>query len=145
MTQKNEQTDNKPVVQDEAAEETALDVYGDTGTGWEDTKPEDLSIPFLNVLQPNSPQVVKNDPVDARAGMFYNTVTHELTDGTEGLVFLPCHKVGPKWVEWIPRSHGRRDMCQNMTLKVRLFWVPRMCLMKIRVSPSTPNGMGRMT
>ena len=81
--------------------------YGkDVGSGFEDTKGSDLSVPFLIVLQSNSPQVTERDPKEAESGMIYNTVTRELVGGQEGVVFLPCHKEGPVWVEWVPRNKG---------------------------------------
>lgn len=81
--------------------------YGDdAGAGFEGTKGSDLSIPFLGILQSNSPQVEDKDPEGAESGMLFNTVTRELISGETGLVFLPCHKEGPVWVEWVPRNKG---------------------------------------
>lgn len=78
--------------------------YGDdAGAGFEGVKSSDLSIPFLAVLQSNSPQVEANDPEGARAGMLYNTVTRELIDGTVN--FLPVYKQDAH-VEWVPRNKG---------------------------------------
>lgn len=79
----------------------------DAGTGFEGTSSSELSVPFLNILQPNSPQVQDSDPPGAKAGMLFNTVSREIMDGEEGgVVFLPCHKQGPLWVEWVPRGRG---------------------------------------
>lgn len=81
---------------------TAFD-YGDmAGTGFEDTKGSDLSIPFLNLLQSNSPEVEDQKVEGAQAGMIYNTVTSQLL--TE-VVFLPVH-YEEAWVEWVPRTKG---------------------------------------
>lgn len=80
--------------------------YGqDAGSGFEGQTQEDLSIPFLTVLQALSPQVVDNQPEGARAGMLFNTVTQELHDGKEGLLFVPC-MTQHVFVEWIPRKKG---------------------------------------
>lgn len=84
----------------------AFDYGADAGAGFEDVKGSDLSIPFLTLLQANSPQVANQDPKGAAAGMIFNSVTRELTDGDEGIPFLPCHKEGPVWVEWVPRTKG---------------------------------------
>lgn len=81
--------------------------YGEhAGSGFEGTKGSDLSVPFLSILQSNSPQVENKDPEGAESGMLFNTVTRELIKGDEGIVFLPCHKEGPIWVEWVPRTKG---------------------------------------
>jgi hypothetical protein len=79
------------------------DYGGDAGAGFEGTKGSDLSIPFLQVLQANSPQVEDQKPEGAAAGMLYNTVTGELTKGE--VVFLPVHKQD-SYVEWVPRDSG---------------------------------------
>ena len=106
MPRKKEETTDVAVKEEE--EESAMTAWGAEGEedGWEDTSDAELSIPFLQILQSNSPQVEQNDPEDSRAGMIFNTVTREIVDGDEGLIFLPCFKEGPVWVEWIPRHQG---------------------------------------
>lgn len=84
---------------------TGYDYGQDAGAGFEGTTSKDLSIPFLMVLQANSPQVEENDPEGSKPGMLYDSVTKELYDGEEGLVFIPCYK-DVKFVEWIPRDNG---------------------------------------
>lgn len=80
--------------------------YGDAaGVGFEGTRGSDLSIPFLSILQANSPQVEDKDPEGAESGMLYNTVTRELTNSQDGVVFLPVHKE-MAYVEWVPRDSG---------------------------------------
>lgn len=80
--------------------------YGDdVGAGFEGTTSDDLSIPFLTILQSNSPQVENEDPAGAKSGMFFNTVTRELGNGDDGQIFLPVHKDFAT-VEWIPRNAG---------------------------------------
>jgi hypothetical protein len=64
-------------VQEEAKHELAvidLDQYA--GMGSEEVKAEDLSIPFLRIAQPLSPQVQAEDPT-AKAGDFVNSATME--------------------------------------------------------------------
>lgn len=80
-----------------------FDYGNDAGAGFEGVKQTDLSIPFLQVLQSNSPQVENNDPEGARAGMLYNTVTRELIQGSVN--FLPVYKQDA-YVEWVPRNKG---------------------------------------
>jgi hypothetical protein len=83
----------------------AYDYGSDQGAGFENTKGSDLSIPFIQVLQSNSPQVEQNNPEGAKSGMLFNSVTKEMTDGREGIPFLPCHRED-SYVEWTPRDNG---------------------------------------
>ncbi len=88
---------------------TSYDYGDDSGAGFEGTKAGDLSVPFLAILQSNSPQVVDKDPVDCESGMLFNTVTKQIWPGegatAEGVTFLPVHKE-EVYVEWIPRIDG---------------------------------------
>ena len=89
-----------------AVKNEALSYGDDAGSGFEGTTAKDMSIPFLNILQANSPQVQEEDPPGSKSGMLFNTVTREIYTGSEGVIFLPCYKDGPVWVEWIPRDMG---------------------------------------
>lgn len=78
--------------------------YGEAGgQGFEGTSGKDLSVPFLTILQSNSPQVEDDNPKGSKAGMLFNTVTKELISGDDGVVFIPCHKE-EAFVEWVPRD-----------------------------------------
>lgn len=80
--------------------------YGeDSGIGFEGTGASDLSVPFLSILQSNSPQVQEESPKGAAAGFLFNTVTGELTAGDKGVAFIPAHKE-TAFVEWRPREKG---------------------------------------
>lgn len=81
--------------------------YGEfTGLGFDNTTSADYTIPFLNLLQSNSPEVEgQNAMKDARPGMFINSVTKKLYDGEKGLVIVPCETQHVA-VEWVPRSKG---------------------------------------
>jgi hypothetical protein len=83
----------------------AYDYGTSAGEGFEGTTGADLSVPFLSILQPLSPQVQDKDPEGAEAGQIYNTVTRELASAKDGVVFLPCHK-DLSYVEWVPREKG---------------------------------------
>lgn len=76
-----------------------FDYGSDAGAGFEETKGSDLSIPFINVLQNNSPKV---EAEEAKAGQLLNTVTGELY---ESIKFLPVHE-HKCYVEWVPRDSG---------------------------------------
>lgn len=103
----------KPAKGKEVAKRQAGDIvvsdYADyEGAGYEDQTQDDLAIPFLGLLQALSDQI---EPVTeggiegAKAGMFYNTVTDEIFDGAEGVLFVPC-KTQHVFVEWVPRDAG---------------------------------------
>lgn len=97
-------------VKEPAALPTASYDYGDdSGAGFEGTTSEDLSVPFLAILQSNSPQVEEKDPEGCESGMLFNTVTRKIWDAagptTDGVPFIPVHKERI-YVEWVPRKAG---------------------------------------
>lgn len=71
--------------------------------GFEDTKITDLSIPFINVLQSNSPEVENQTIEGAKAGDLLNSVTKEIIK--QPFVVIPVLKE-ESWVEWVPRTKG---------------------------------------
>jgi hypothetical protein len=78
--------------------------YGeDAGKGFEgQTK---YKVAFFATLQSNSPQVENQNPAGAKKGDIFNTITKELIEGSEGLVFVPVD-IEYTYVEWIPRDKG---------------------------------------
>jgi len=69
---------------------------------------QDLAVPFLAVLQANSPQCMRGHEEhikDAEQGMFFNTVTKRLYDGEAGLTFVPV-QYWRTYVEWKLREAG---------------------------------------
>jgi hypothetical protein len=82
------------------------DLYTYAGQGTEGLGTDDLAIPFINILQTNSPQISKRDGKyieGAEAGMLFNTVTNELFDGEVGVEVVPC-AYQRNLVEWVPRD-----------------------------------------
>lgn len=79
---------------------TAID-YGEySKMGFEDVSFEDISIPFLNILQSNSKEL---DSIEgAKVGDMYNSVTKELY---QSVVIVPVF-YQTLWVEWVPRTKG---------------------------------------
>ena len=81
--------------------------YGDdAGSGWENTGNEDFTIPFLAIVQSNSPQLAETEAKyieGAKLGMLMNTATSELYDGKEGVEFVPCY-TQHLFVEWRNRQ-----------------------------------------
>lgn len=95
----------KDVVKKEESLPAQVQGYGeDAGAGFEGTSGKDLSVPFIGLLQSNSPQVEASDG-SIRAGMMINTVTGEIIKGDVGFGFIPVHKE-EAFVEWIPRLKG---------------------------------------
>lgn len=69
---------------------------------------DDLTIPYLVILQDLSPQVKKTKDKfieGASASMICNTVTEDLYDGEEGVLFVPVHFTR-RHTEFEPRSSG---------------------------------------
>lgn len=88
-------------------EETALsrENYGQYArVGFEEQTFEDLSIPFVALLQGLSPQVTGPAIVEgAKPGLLFNTVTEQVYG--DSLVFVPALKQR-EFIEWIPRTKG---------------------------------------
>ncbi|MBW2636066.1 MAG: hypothetical protein JRC86_00825 [Deltaproteobacteria bacterium] len=83
--------------------------YGDMmGAGYGGTGKDDFSIPYLTLLQDGSPQCKKKDGAyieGAEEGMLFNTVTKEVFNGKDGILFQPC-ATQHVFVEWKPRTAG---------------------------------------
>jgi hypothetical protein len=82
-----------------------LNFEDDADQGFENTTSDELSVPFLNLLQALSPQIDEEDPQyveGAKAGLYYNTVSDELS---KEIVF---HAAAYQhvFVEWVPREAG---------------------------------------
>lgn len=78
--------------------------YGDMShEGFEGTSIQDLSIPFINVLQSLSPEVTEELVAGAKAGDMLNSVTKEILK--QPLAVIPIEKE-ESWVEWVPRVRG---------------------------------------
>lgn len=80
-----------------------IDYGDDAGTSFATLGNDSLAIPFINVLQPLSPEI---DAVEgAKAGKFYNSVTQMMADPAQGITVIPC-EAEHSFVEWIPREKG---------------------------------------
>ena len=84
------------------------DLYEAAGQGMETISADDMQIPFLRILQPLSPQLIKNDPKfikGASAGDIFNTVTGEFWEADEGVNVLMCAYT-TKFLEFQLRENG---------------------------------------
>lgn len=76
--------------------------------GFEDVDAGDVQIPYIKMLQSNSPEVKKkgSEYVDgAEEGMIYDAGSGELIDGDRGMVIIPVF-LEKVTVEWEPRDEG---------------------------------------
>lgn len=97
------------------------DFIDEVGSGFEDIQQSELSIPFLAVLQPTSPQVNDESLPDVRAGMLFNTVTRE---AKKEIIFVPVHKT-LSYMEWTPRDKqggliGSHEPQSDIVVKAKL-------------------------
>lgn len=96
---------SKAVAKKETGALANVDWGNYAGAGTEEASADDYALPFLYVLQTNSPQVNKHDGAyveGAEAGMILNTVTNELFERVE-VIPVAFHK---EYVEWVPRDEG---------------------------------------
>lgn len=87
-----------------ALEDEYTALAADSGAGFENQTSEDVSVPFLYILQPGSKEVLAEGSA-AKAGMVINKSTGDLIQGSAGITFIPAvtqHLL----VEWIPRDNG---------------------------------------
>lgn len=91
------------------------DYSGDAGAGMENVKADDLSIPFLMMLQDLSPEVKKTHKdyatkgiPGAQPGHMINTLTRQILNPkveTDKIQFVPC-MYQKAYVEWKKRDQG---------------------------------------
>ena len=84
------------------------DLFEAAGQGREAIGAEDMQIPFLRILQPLSPQLLKTDPKfikGASAGDIFNTVTGEYWEADTGVKVLVC-AFQTKFLEFGLRESG---------------------------------------
>ncbi len=92
---------------------TAMAVYDygeDAGAGFEDMGRESFAIPFLYLLQANSPVIVEDRIEGAKAGWFMNTVSQDVypavkAKGETGILWVPCFSEH-LYTEWKPIDAG---------------------------------------
>ena len=92
------------------------DFSGFGGQGLENLGKDDLAIPFLTILQANSPQCKRSDGqyIDGAAeGMLFNTVTKEVIDPVKEKVLLIPAYYDRNFVEWKVREAGGGFVAQH--------------------------------
>lgn len=82
--------------------------YGDyANDGFDNVDSSDLSIPFLTVMQSNSPEIKPESKggLGLEIGQLLNTVTQEAYSGETGIGLVPT-LTKHEWVEWGERESG---------------------------------------
>lgn len=92
----------------ELAAPIPIDFAADANVGNEEVTAADIALPYLSILQKNSPQVDPDGPgyvEGAKVGDIFNNLTMRLFDGKTGITIVPCYYVR-KFIEWVPRELG---------------------------------------
>ena len=88
-------SDEKQVaIKKEAGLPSSILFEDDAASGFENVKTTSLALPILKLLQNGSGEAQRrnqNYVEGAEPGMFLNTVTKKLYDGTKGIEVIPCH------------------------------------------------------
>lgn len=77
----------------------------DRGAGISNIDPNERKVPFVRILQTNSPECEEGNTKfmpNAKAGLFINTATKQLY---KSLIMIPCAR-DHKYIEYIPRAIG---------------------------------------
>lgn len=94
----------------EVIDQGLADMFAEArGQGMEEADKDSFAIPFLIVLQKNSPQVDEDSPTrieGAKAGMLFNNVTGKMFEADKtGVLIIPCH-FQRQWLRWGARDAG---------------------------------------
>jgi hypothetical protein len=103
-TKKSKSTDVAKTEKKSTALAPTIDYGTDTGAGLGDVGRDEAGIPFLKILQAQSPEVIgpSGKIAGAAAGIFLNTGTEELL---ESITIVPAMRQHV-FVEWRPRKQG---------------------------------------
>ena len=80
----------------------SIDFEADSANEFDNIGKEDTAIPFLKILQTNSPECDESNPEyipGAKAGLFLNTVTKELIGNTVDVIPVADQRIYNKWAE----------------------------------------------
>tara|TARA_R110001592_G_scaffold66126_2_gene202859 strand:- start:3686 stop:4471 length:786 start_codon:yes stop_codon:yes gene_type:complete len=91
----------KAVKKQETGEIVSIDAElfeQDAGQGLGELGAEDVSLPFIKIVQSQSKEIIKRG---ARPGDIYNNATMQHFDGTGGVRIIPC-SYNRRFIEWSP-------------------------------------------
>lgn len=80
-----------------------IDFSADAGAGMENIDKDTLAIPFIKVLQSNSPECEPGKVEGAQQGLFFNTITKEVF---KEIYVIPC-AYQRRFIRWAPRQTGQ--------------------------------------
>jgi hypothetical protein len=83
----------------------AIDFGDDAGMGYDNDTAGDIQVPRVTILQALSPQCqpIKEGGIEgAEAGLFYNTLTKEMSEE----IYFVVGKIEKCYQEWVPRKSG---------------------------------------
>lgn len=78
---------------------------GEVAKGFENQTNQDVSIPFLGILQPISPEVAEQKIPGALAGQWFNKASGQLFGNPQGILFVPS-TTRHEFTEFVPRTLG---------------------------------------
>ncbi|HET8689506.1 MAG TPA: hypothetical protein VFM18_23085 [Methanosarcina sp.] len=128
----------QPVVAVEAGLPVQMDFMADAGMGMEEADKSSFAIPFIIVLQANSPQLEKLD--DAKAGMLMNSITEELFKSGEGVHVIPV-SFQRRYLRWSPRSSGGGYKGEYNPIEVETGKIPGMSIHRGMYLMDVPEGV----
>lgn len=88
---------------DRSLPSTAIDFSADAGKGMEGVDKDSRAIPFLIILQPQSPIILDGKVEGAKPGHIANSVTSEVYG--ESCIIIPC-AFQRRFIRWAPRDSG---------------------------------------
>lgn len=97
------------------ANKAVVDYGDDAGAGFENQTKDDVGIPFIDILQPGSPEVQDGGMPGAKAGMIINRTTGEIWDTTktdEQFYFCPAI-TEHCYTEWKPRQDAQGNQLKG--------------------------------
>lgn len=122
----------RQVVEQPKPSMSTVDYGEDAGAGFQNQTQDDVSLPFIDVLQPGSPEVLASSDGGVRAGMIINRVTGEVfeaVDDKPGVVIVPAI-TEHCYTEWKPKKGpggellkggfvGRHELAEDVVKKAR--------------------------
>lgn len=90
------------LTREQALSTDVQDFGDDAGAGMENLGQDEQTIPFLRIIQSNSPIITENKVPGAKAGQIFNSATLGVMDGFEALLAHRDHN----YIEWTPRDAG---------------------------------------
>lgn len=91
---------------------SVVDYGDDAGAGFENQTSDDVGLPFIDILQGQSPEVLQAGKKGARAGEIINRNTGETWDGEEGIIIIPAI-TEHCYTEWKPRKGPNGEQLQG--------------------------------